>query len=109
MRRLTVLRGALASGGLLAAFGAASCCALPLMLASLGIGSTALVGLALVFGPYQKVLVATAGLCIFAALVLMWRHYRTRERCDRSSARNWIVNGITGLAIALITLTLFLT
>jgi len=36
----------LAAGGLAAAFGAASCCALPLLLGSLGLGSAWLVSVA---------------------------------------------------------------
>ena len=46
----------LAAGGLAAAFGAASCCALPLLLGSLGIGSAWLVAVAWVAAPHRLAL-----------------------------------------------------
>jgi mercuric ion transport protein len=50
----------LAASGLAAAFGAASCCALPMLLGSLGIASAWLGGLALFAGPYRPMLLAAA-------------------------------------------------
>ena len=52
--------GALASGGLAAAFGAASCCALPALLGSFGLGSAWLGSLAVAAGPHRAVLLAVA-------------------------------------------------
>ena len=43
----------LAAGGLAAAFGAASCCAIPMVLGSLGLTGAWLGGLALLVGPYR--------------------------------------------------------
>jgi mercuric ion transport protein len=110
--RREVLKTTLAAGGLLAAFGAASCCALPLALASLGIGSTAFLGLALVFGPYQRLLLIAAGVCIVLAIGLMWRQRRARA-CMGSAARSnptlaHIANGTTLVALVLLALTLWL-
>ena len=48
----------LAAGGLTAAFGAASCCALPLLLGSLGLGSAWLVTVAWFAAPHRLDLVA---------------------------------------------------
>ena len=66
----------LAIGGLAAAFGAASCCALPVLLASFGLGS-----LALLAGPHRLGLLTAAILCLAAGvLVLVWRR-RTAAAC----------------------------
>jgi mercuric ion transport protein len=46
----------LVAGGLVSAFGAASCCAIPLLLGSLGLASAWLGSLALLAGPYRPVL-----------------------------------------------------
>ena len=65
----TLLTGA----GLVAAFGAASCCALPLGLAMVGIGSAWLVPLAVLTFPYQSYLVLLAASSLIAGGVLLWR------------------------------------
>jgi mercuric ion transport protein len=60
-------------GGLVTAFGVASCCGLPLLLASVGLGTAWLSGLALVAAPHRLFLLAAATLCLAAAAVLIWR------------------------------------
>jgi hypothetical protein len=50
----------LAAGGLAAAFGAASCCALPLLLGSLGLGSAWLVTVAWFAAPHRLALLAVS-------------------------------------------------
>lgn len=57
----------LAAGGLAAAFGAASCCALPLLLGSLGVGSAWLVAVAWVAAPHRLALLLAAGVCLISA------------------------------------------
>lgn len=57
----------LALGGLAAAFGAASCCALPLLLGSLGLGSAWLVAVAWIAAPHRLALSATAAICLIGA------------------------------------------
>jgi mercuric ion transport protein len=57
----------LAAGGLAAAFGAASCCALPLLLGSLGLGSAWLVAVAWVAAPHRLALLLTAVICLIGA------------------------------------------
>src|SRR5207253_10822120 len=63
----------LAAGGLAAAFGAASCCALPMLLGSLGIASAWLGALALLAGPYRPMLLAAAVLSLVGGGLLLWR------------------------------------
>ena len=66
----------LAFGGLAAAFGAASCCALPMLLCSLGISSALFLGLAILAAPHRIALVGAAALCLVGAgimLALRWR------------------------------------
>src|SRR5947207_5996434 len=46
----------LAAGGLAAAFGVASCCALPMLLGSLGVGSAWLIAVAWVAAPHRLAL-----------------------------------------------------
>jgi mercuric ion transport protein len=65
----------LAAGGLTAAFGAASCCALPLLLGSLGIATAWLGGIALLAGPYRPTLLATALVSFVSGGLLLWRRH----------------------------------
>lgn len=64
----------LVAGGLVSAFGAASCCALPLLLGSLGIAGAWLGTLALLAGPYRPTLLTAAVICLVGGgTVLLWR------------------------------------
>ena len=63
----------LAAGGLAAAFGAATCCALPVLLGAIGIGSAWLGGIALLAAPYQPWLLLAAAACLPVAGGLLWR------------------------------------
>jgi len=66
----------LALGGVAAAFGAASCCALPLLLSSLGLGSAWLIAIAWVAAPHRAALLATAVACLIGGgAVLAWHRY----------------------------------
>lgn len=76
----------LATGALLAAFGVASCCALPVALAALGIGSAGLFAIAALVGPYQLYVLAAAVICLLGAAVLMWRQRRARA-CSSAGPR----------------------
>jgi mercuric ion transport protein len=84
----SAMRGAGAAvftmGGLGAAFGLASCCGLPFALASLGMGSAWLAGVALFAAPHRPVLLlaAAAGLAV-GAVLLAWR--RPATACGRDS------------------------
>jgi mercuric ion transport protein len=64
----------LAAGGLAAAFGAASCCALPILLGSLGLGGAWLVAVAWLAAPHRIALLIAAVLCLVGAGgVFIWR------------------------------------
>ena len=64
----------LVAGGLVSALGAASCCALPLLLGSLGLGSAWLGALALLAGPHRLALLAAAVICLVGGGgMLLWR------------------------------------
>jgi mercuric ion transport protein len=62
--------------GLAAAFGAASCCGLPLLLASLGLGSAWLAGLALFAAPHRLLLLVLGTAGLGAGAWLLWRQAR---------------------------------
>lgn len=64
----------LAAGGLAAAFGAASCCALPALLGAAGLGTAWLAGIALLAAPYEAGLLIAAVACVAAAGGLLWRN-----------------------------------
>ena len=68
----------LVAGGLAAAFGAASCCALPLLLGSLGLGSAWLVTVAWFAAPHRIALLIAALLAILGgSSVFLWRRHVT--------------------------------
>ena len=70
----------LAIGGLAAAFGAASCCAIPMLLASLGLGSAWLAGVAIMAAPHRIALITAAAVCLVGAgATLAW--YRRAVKC----------------------------
>jgi len=69
----------LATGGVLGALGASSCCVLPLAFAATGV-SGAWIGTLTKFAPYQPIFLAVASLCIGLGL---WRAYRSnRTACE---------------------------
>jgi mercuric ion transport protein len=71
--------GALATGGILGAVGASTCCVVPLVLALAGV-SGAWIGRLTALAPYQPVFLAVGAISIGAGL---WRSYgRRREACD---------------------------
>src|SRR5262249_31257623 len=65
-----------AAGGLLAAFGVASCCALPVAFSMLGISAASLVGLGLLSAQYQQELFYGAVALLIGAAFVMWRQRR---------------------------------
>ena len=68
----------LAAGGLLAAFGVASCCALPVALSLLGISAASLVGIGYLAAQYQQELFYAAAICLGASAFIMVRQRRAR-------------------------------
>ena len=94
-------------GGLAAAFGVASCCALPLLLTTLGIGTAWLGGVALLAEPYRGVLLAIGALCLPGGAVLLWRQQRAAATCGPSgvctprTVRALILSGLVTGAVLL--------
>jgi len=84
-----------AAGGLLAAFGVASCCALPVALSMLGISAASLMGIGYLAAGYQRELFYGAVILLAAAVVVMWRQRRTL-----TCARPWL-DGAAGIALVL--------
>ena len=66
----------LAFGGLAAAFGAAACCALPLLLAGVGLGSAWLIGVAAIAAPHRIALIPAAAICLVAGGAVFAWHRR---------------------------------
>ncbi len=67
--------------GLAAAFGVASCCALPLLLATIGVSTAWLGGVALMAAPHRGVLLAVGALCLSGGAILLWRQQRAATTC----------------------------
>lgn len=62
--------------GIAAAFGVASCCALPMLLAGLGAGTLWLGAIAAFAGPHRDLLLGAAAACLVGGAVLFWRQSR---------------------------------
>lgn len=81
-RKLTSWGGGLLTlGGLAAAFSIASCCALPLLLASFGLGTAWLTGVALTAVQHRSLLLAVSAVALFGGTVLLWRQQRAAMAC----------------------------
>lgn len=74
----------LTAAGVVAAFGVASCCGLPFLLATAGLGTAWLSGVALMAAPYRVALLAVAAVCLMGAAVLLWRQ-RSVAFCARGA------------------------
>ena len=99
----------LAAGGMLAAFGVASCCALPIALSLLGISAASLVGIGYVAAQYQQELFYASVVCLSAAGLVMWRQ-RQAPACASGAAcarpvAGWVSLTAFGLGLALLALT----
>ncbi len=68
-------------GGLAAAFGLASCCALPLFLATLGLSAAWLTGVALLSETHRGVLMVIGATGLVGGAVLLWRGWRVAATC----------------------------
>jgi mercuric ion transport protein len=97
---------AFAAGGLLAAFGVASCCALPIALSMLGISAASLVGIGFLAAQYQHELFYGAVVLLAGAVVVMWRQRRAIA-CARP-ALDWASKFAIVLAVGLLVLTFWI-
>ena len=105
----TAAQTALAASGLLAAFGVASCCALPVALSMLGIGAASLVGIGYLAAQYQRELFYAAVVCLVGVSIVAWR--RRRGRAGIACARpilDWSGRIAILLAIGLLALTFWI-
>ena|SRR5258708_29896079 len=90
---------ALTLAGLIAAFGVASCCGLPLLLAAFGLGTAWLGDFALLAAPHRAFLLVGAAVCLAGAIVLLWQQ-RSAAACSpgaicaRPAMRGVIVIGL---------------
>ena len=84
-----------AVGGAAAAFGAASCCAIPVLLGGIGLGGLGSALFMPVLVPFQSYLLAAALGCLAASGVLLWR----RQSCARRGARTASMITLIGLAL----------
>lgn len=88
----------LVGGGAAAGFCAASCCGLPLLLGSVGLGSGWLLTLAWIAAPYRVALLIAAGVLLLGgAGALLWRRrvaYCNVDSSSRSAVASVAVIGI---------------
>jgi mercuric ion transport protein len=73
-------------GGLAAAFGVASCCALPLLLTAIGLSTAWLAGVALLAAPHRGALLAGGALSLAGGAALLWRQQRSAATCGPNGA-----------------------
>ena len=81
----------LSLGGLGAAFGLASCCALPFLLAGLGLGTAWLAGIVLFALFHRTAFIAVALVGLGGAAILLWRQRRTMKPAA------WVITGAVWL------------
>jgi len=101
-----------AVGGLLAAFGVASCCALPVALSLPGISAASLVGIGYLAAQYQRELFYVSAGCLGVAALLLLRQ-RGGQACAAGGVRsrhvsNWGCLLAILLAVALLALTFWI-
>ena len=89
----------LTAGGLAAAFGVASCCGLPFLLATAGVSTAWLTGFALLAAPHRSFLLVAAAICLAGGAVLFWRMQRQAvcapgAFCARPALRGLTLTGL---------------
>jgi mercuric ion transport protein len=90
-----------AAGGLLAAFGVASCCALPVALSLLGISAASLIGVGYLAAQYQQELFYAAAICLGASAFIMMRQRRTRLCAPGTACASPILDWGSKIALVL--------
>lgn len=101
-----------AVGGFLAAFGVASCCALPIAMSLLGISAVSLVGIGYLAAQYQQELLYAAAICLGASAFVMVRQRRAQS-CATGTAftrpiLDWGSKIALVLAVGLLVLTFWI-
>ena len=94
--------------GLGAAFGVASCCGLPFLLATVGLSPAWLTGIALFAAPHRPLLLALAALCLAAGAGLLWRGQPASACPSDAVCAKPMVRGMTiiGLVAGLVLLVI---
>ena len=95
--------------GLAAAFGVASCCGLPFLLATAGFGSAWLGGIALLAAPHRPLLLTLAALCLVAGTGLLLGRRPPASACATGSlCSKPLIRGLTvvGLIAGLVLLVI---
>jgi mercuric ion transport protein len=91
--------------GLAAAFSVASCCGLPFLLATAGLGTAWLTGIALLAAPHRPILLIVGAVCLAGGAVLFWRQQRMGAFtpgafCSRPAVKRLTLTGLLfGLAL----------
>ena len=88
------------AGGLAAAFCAASCCGLPVLLGSIGLGSGWLVGVAWLAAPHRTILLVAA--VVFLAggsAAFLWRRRLSACAAGASPARRAATAALTAMLV----------
>lgn len=97
--------GALATGSVLAAVGASSCCVLPLALALAGVSGAWIGGLT-ALAPYQPIFLGLGAVAVGSGF---WRAYRRKQptcegpQCATAISRRWTKAGLWVAALLLLT------
>ena len=89
----------LTASGLAAAFGFASCCGLPFLLASAGLSTAWITGFALLAAPHRSMLLVVGVIGLVGGAVLFWRQQRAAACtpgafCSRPAIRNLMLTGL---------------
>jgi mercuric ion transport protein len=90
---------ALATGGIVSAFGLAACCAIPFLLAGIGIGAAGwLAPIVSASQPHATILTVFSVAALVGSVVIVWR---ARDNCQPGSlcARPAFRWGLTGAAV----------
>ena len=96
--------GALATGSVLAAVGASTCCVLPLALALAGVSGAWIGGLT-ALAPYQPIFLGLGALAVGSGF---WRAYRRKQpacdgpQCATPGSRRWTRAGLWLAALLLV-------
>ncbi len=96
-----------ALGSLAAAFGVASCCALPMLLVSFGLSTSGLTWIAFAAGPYRTVLIIASMSCLAIGAWSLHRQYRLADHCGPDGAckpswqRHLTLAGLVAAAVLL--------
>ena len=88
----------LTAGGLAAAFGVASCCGLPFLLATAGLSTAWLGGIAMLAAPHRTFLLAAAALCLLGGAIVLWRQ-RAVVCAPGSVCARPVIRSLTAVAL----------